>query len=48
MIEVPEDAKCPVCGMFVSKYPKWVAQIKIKMDIYHYFDGVKDMMKFLF
>ncbi len=22
----PKD-KCPVCGMFVAKYPKWVAEI---------------------
>ena len=48
MLEVPQDAKCPVCGMFVSKYPKWVAQIKIKDGHIHYFDGVKDMMKFYF
>ncbi len=46
-IKVPHDAKCPVCGMFVSKYPKWAAQINI--DGYtHYFDGPKDMMKFYF
>ena len=48
MIEVPQEAKCPVCGMFVSKFPKWVAQIKIKDGHIHYFDGVKDMMKFYF
>lgn len=47
-IEVPKDAKCPVCGMFVAKYPKWVAQIKVKDSTVHYFDGVKDMMKFYF
>jgi len=22
-IAVPKGAKCPVCGMFVAKYPKW-------------------------
>jgi copper chaperone NosL len=33
MLEVPQDAKCPVCGMFVSKYPKWAAQINFKMGI---------------
>ena len=48
MIEVPQDAKCPVCGMFVSKFPKWVAQIQLKDGHNHYFDGVKDMMKFYF
>ncbi len=46
-IRVPKKAKCPVCGMFVAKYPKWVAKIRfMKKD--HYFDGVKDMMKFIF
>ena len=44
-IEVPKDSKCPVCGMFIRKYPKWVALIKVE-DKKHYFDGVKDMMKF--
>jgi nitrous oxide reductase accessory protein NosL len=48
MIDAPSDAKCPVCGMFISKYPKWIAQIKIKDGHIHYFDGVKDMMKFYF
>ena len=44
-ISVPENAKCPVCGMFVSKYPKWVAQMRHDDQTY-YFDGVKDMMKY--
>ncbi len=44
-IEVPKGAKCPVCGMIISKYPKWVARINENTHI-HYFDGVKDMMKF--
>ena len=48
MIKVNENEKCPVCGMFVSKYPKWVATIKINTKDSHYFDGVKDMMKFYF
>lgn len=44
-IAIPEDAKCPVCGMFIYKYPKWAAHIVIDGKSY-YFDGVKDMMKF--
>ncbi|MEA1954031.1 MAG: nitrous oxide reductase accessory protein NosL [Campylobacterota bacterium] len=44
-IEVPTKAKCPVCGMFVHKYPKWAAYIKHDGKSY-YFDGVKDMMKY--
>jgi len=46
-ITVPNGAKCPVCGMFVYKYPKWVAQMVIDGKNY-YFDGVKDMMKYYF
>ncbi len=44
-IDVPTKAKCPVCGMFVSKYPKWAARMKHD-DKNYYFDGVKDMMKY--
>ncbi|MEA2047346.1 MAG: nitrous oxide reductase accessory protein NosL [Campylobacterota bacterium] len=44
-IKVPKEVKCPVCGMFVAKYPKWVARIEVETKQY-YFDGVKDMMKF--
>jgi len=44
-IDVPADAKCPVCGMYVSKYPKWAAFMQINDEKY-YFDGVKDMMKY--
>ena len=51
IITVTKKDKCPVCGMFVYKYPKWAAKIKYKHnDHIHYltFDGVKDMMKFYF
>lgn len=44
-MEVPKEVKCPVCGMFVAKYPKWAALITESAKT-HYFDGVKDMMKF--
>lgn len=44
-MQVPTEVKCPVCGMFVAKYPKWAALI-IEDSNTHYFDGVKDMMKF--
>jgi nitrous oxide reductase accessory protein NosL len=44
-MDVPLDAKCPVCGMFVSKYPKWAASMKHDEKVY-YFDGVKDLMKY--
>ncbi len=44
-IHVSKNAKCPVCGMFVSKYPKWAASMEHDGTKY-YFDGVKDMMKY--
>ncbi len=48
VIKVPQDAKCPVCGMFVAKYPRWAAMmVDVKGDKL-YFDGVKDMMKYFF
>jgi copper chaperone NosL len=43
----PTD-KCPVCGMFVAKYPDFVARIVFKDGTYAFFDGVKDMMKYYF
>lgn len=40
--------KCPVCGMFVAKYQKWVAEILFKDGSYVVFDGCKDMLKYYF
>jgi len=45
-IVVAKSSKCPVCGMFVEKYPKWVASITLNGKSI-YFDGSKDMMKYL-
>lgn len=38
---------CPVCGMLVSKYPNWAAVALYKDGHAHYFDGAKDMFKYL-
>ena len=40
--------KCPVCGMFVAKYPDWLAQIIYTDGAYAFFDGAKDMFKYYF
>lgn len=40
--------KCPVCGMFVYKYPDWTAQIVFTDQSQFYFDGVKDLFKYVF
>jgi copper chaperone NosL len=42
-----ERDKCPVCGMFVAKYPDWVATVVFKDGTLRYFDGPKDLFKFL-
>ena len=38
--------KCPVCGMFVYKYPDWVSEIIFKDGKTVFFDGPKDMFKY--
>jgi copper chaperone NosL len=43
----PKD-KCPVCGMFVAKYPDFAAQIAFKDSTFAFFDGAKDMFKYYF
>jgi len=40
--------KCPVCGMFVYKYPDFIAEIIFKDGSYAVFDGAKDMFKYYF
>jgi copper chaperone NosL len=39
--------KCPVCGMFVAKYPDWLAAIRRRDGSHVFFDGAKDMFKYL-
>jgi nitrous oxide reductase accessory protein NosL len=43
----PRD-KCPVCGMFVAGYPDFLAAVTFKDGAVFYFDGPKDMFRFLF
>lgn len=43
-----ERDKCPVCGMFVAKYPDWLAQIQFQDGSRVFFDGAKDMLKYFF
>jgi nitrous oxide reductase accessory protein NosL len=38
--------KCPVCGMFVAKYPDWVAVVTFKDSTSLYFDGAKDFFTY--
>jgi copper chaperone NosL len=43
----PDDL-CPVCNMFVERYPDWVATVSYKDGTTHYFDGAKHLFKYLF
>lgn len=45
---VPAGAKCPVCGMFVAKYPDWTATARFRDGTTMYYDGPKDMFSHYF
>jgi len=47
-VTIKKTDRCPVCGMFVYKYPKWVAQIIFKDGSSYFYDGAKDMFKHIF
>jgi len=47
-LSVNHTQKCPVCGMFLYKYPRWVSMIEYKNGKKFYFDGLKDMFKYYF
>ncbi len=38
--------KCPVCGMFISKYQDFLAEVIYKDGTAVFFDGAKDMFKY--
>ncbi|MCC2112730.1 MAG: nitrous oxide reductase accessory protein NosL [Hyphomicrobiales bacterium] len=37
---------CPVCGMFVAKYPDWIATVLFADGKVDHFDGAKDFFKY--
>ncbi len=47
-LKAEKTDKCPVCGMFVAKYPDFLAQVIFKDGSYALFDGAKDMFKYYF
>lgn len=49
-VDIPEPGPtdtCPVCGMFVTRYPEWTATVLYEDGHAHYFDGAKDLFKYL-
>lgn len=47
-VHIAKNTRCSVCGMFVTKYPAWIARIVHKDKSVQFFDGVKDMMAYYF
>jgi len=39
--------KCAVCGMFVAKYKDWTAEIAYRDGTYVFFDGPKDLFRYI-
>jgi len=44
-ITVTKKDRCPVCGMFVHPYQKWITQIQFKDGSHYSFDGMKCMCR---
>jgi copper chaperone NosL len=41
------DEKCPVCGMFVARTPDWLAGVGFADGAHAFFDGAKDLFRYL-
>lgn len=39
--------RCGVCGMYVLKYPQWIASIRFDDGTVVFFDGPKDLFRYL-
>ncbi|MFC1523251.1 nitrous oxide reductase accessory protein NosL [Thermodesulfobacteriota bacterium] len=48
VVKIKSREKCPVCGMFVAKYDAWITQVHHHDKSVSFFDGVKDMMAYVF
>jgi nitrous oxide reductase accessory protein NosL len=46
LLKVGPKDKCPVCGMFVARYPDWVGGVIFKDGSVEFFDGPKDLFKY--
>ncbi|MDO9221882.1 MAG: nitrous oxide reductase accessory protein NosL [Thiobacillus sp.] len=44
---IPDDARCPVCGMYPARFPRWAAQTVFKDGASHYFDSPINLFAFL-
>lgn len=44
---IPADARCPVCGMYPARFPRWAAQTIFTDGAAHYFDSPINLFVFL-
>src|SRR5690606_33954239 len=44
---VPVEARCPVCGMYPSRFARWAAQVIFADGAAHFFDSPVDVFLFL-
>lgn len=44
---IPPDARCPVCGMYPARFPRWAAQLVFEDGAAHFFDSAVDLFLFL-
>lgn len=44
---VPQDARCPVCGMYPARFGQWAAQLIFRDGGAHFFDSPVDLFMFL-
>ena len=44
---IPADARCPVCGMYPLRDPKWACQVLYDDYAAQFFDSPVDLMQFL-
>lgn len=44
---IPAEARCPVCGMYPARNPRWAAQVIFKDGAAHFFDSPADLFAFL-
>ena len=43
----PPEARCPVCGMYPARQPRWACQLIYKDGAAHYFDAALDLLLYL-
>ncbi len=44
---IPADARCPICGMYPARTPRWAAQTVFQDGASHFFDTPVDLFVFL-